>query len=137
VVDTRALNRLARDLRKSAPEAAAAAKTRIRAMAEVVAEDARHRAGFSTRIPTTIRVRSTGFTVRIVAGGDAAPDAAPLENKGREGDFRHPVFGDRERWVSQKARPFLAPALDAHREMVVHELEAAVHDAVERALEGR
>lgn len=136
VVDARSLNRLGRDLRRAAPEAAMVARARIRAAAAVVAEDAKGRASFSTRIPETIKVRGTGFGVKIVAGGPAAPDAAPLENRGREGEFRHPVFGNRENWVSQKAHPFLAPALEAHREMVAAEIEAAVFEAVERAVGG-
>ena len=136
VADTRALSRLARDLRKAAPEAALAARLRIRGAAEVVAEDARQRASFSKRIPATVKVRGSGLSVKIIAGGDAAPDAAPLENQGRQGQFRHPVFGNRDRWVSQQARPFLAPALDAHREMVAREIEDAVYEAVKRAVGG-
>lgn len=136
VVDTRAMSRLSRDLRRASPVAAAEARARIRAAAEVVAEEARGRASFSTRIPGSIKVRGSAFGVKIVAGGPTAPDAAPLENHGREGMFRHPVFGNRENWVEQKSRPFLAPALDAHREMVADEIEAAVYKAVERAVGG-
>jgi hypothetical protein len=58
-------------------------------------------------------VRSSGIRVSVVAGGAKAPDAAPYENKGVDGFFRHPVFGNREVWVDQKARPFLRPAAEA------------------------
>ena len=136
VVDTRSVNRLSRDLRRAAPEAAAVARARIRAAAAVVAADAKERASFSTRIPGSIKVRGSALGVKIVAGGSSAPDAAPLENHGRDGMFRHPVFGNREKWVEQQARPFLAPALDAHREMVADEIEAAVYEAVARAVGG-
>ena len=133
--DTRALNRLARDLRRAAPEVYAETRGRIRAVAEVVADGGRSNAeAFSTRIPGTVRVVGAGLSVKVIAGGDAAPDAAPLENKGREGTFRHPVFGDRQKWVEQQARPFLAPALDERREMVEQEIEAAAVDAVRRVV---
>jgi hypothetical protein len=29
------------------------------------------------------------------------------------GTFRHPVYGNRESWVDQKAQPFLGPAVEA------------------------
>ena len=137
VADTRGLSRLARDLRRASPEAWRACRAGLLAAAQPVAEDARQRASFSTRIPATIRVRvGSGANVKIVAGGPGAPDAAPLENRGRAGTFRHPVFGNRERWVDQPARPFLSPALEAHREEVAVALEEAVTGAVERALRG-
>ena len=137
VADTRELATLARSLRRASPEAWKAYRLAVREMAQIVAEDAKSRASFSTRIPDTIKVRVLASgNVEIVAGGPNAPDAAPLENKGQAGTFRHPVFGNREVWVSQPARPFLAPALDAHREQVAKAIEDAVMAAVERAVHG-
>lgn len=135
VADTRELAKFARSLRRASPEAWAAYRAAVRVAAEAVAADARSRAGFSTRIPATIKVRvlSSG-NIEITAGGDAAPDAAPLENKGKGGTFRHPVFGNREVWVNQPARPFLAPALEAHREEVAQAIEDAVMVALNRAI---
>lgn len=138
VVDTRGLSQLARDLRAASPESWKALRLALRAAAEPVKLDAQSRAGFSKRIPGTIKVRvGSGGSVKIVAGGSNAPDAAPLENKGREGTFRHPIPGNREKWVNQQARPFLAPALDAHRDEVAAAIESAVADAVARALRAR
>lgn len=138
VADTRQLSRLARDLRRASPDAWKALRVALRVAAEPVAQEARSRAGFSTRIPATVKVKVTaGGNIKIVAGGPNAPEAAPLENKGRAGVFRHPVFGQRENWVEQPARPFLAPAFDAHKERVVAEVEAAVYAAVLRAIRGR
>jgi hypothetical protein len=134
VVDASEMTRLARDLKRAAPEVYAAFRGELRAVAQVVATEAKSRASFSTRIPATIKVRAGVGTVKVVAGGPGAPDAAPLENKGRAGTFRHPVFGDRNVWVEQQARPFLAPALEAHRETVATGIEVAVVRAVERAL---
>ena len=135
--DTQQVSRLARALARAAPEAWAACRVSLRAAGMIVADDARGRASFSTRIPGSIRVRTGRGNVRVVAGGPTAPDAAPLENKGQSGNFRHPVWGNREVWVDQPARPFLAPALDAHREEVAQLMEDAVLRAVEMAIGAR
>jgi len=70
-------------------------------------------AAWSTRIPGATRV-STSFSAssagaRIVVNARAAPNARPINNNGRGGTFRHPVFGTKT-WVSQPARPFMAAA---------------------------
>lgn len=96
---------------------------------ELVATTARARASFSARIPGEISVRRAGTTVRVVAA-DSTGEAAALEHGGDEGTFRHPVFGNRDNWVAQQARPFLHPAL--------HDQEAGVErivtDAIDAAL---
>jgi hypothetical protein len=139
VADTRQLSKLARDLRKASPEAWKAYRVAVRAAAQIVAEDAKSRASFSHRIPGSIKVRVTsGGNVKVVAGGDAAPDAAPIENKGK-GFVRHPTFGRTGPgdWTSKNSHPaYLAPAFDAHKEAVMDAIERAVGDAVERALKG-
>lgn len=73
-------------------------------------------ASFSKKIPGTIRLVATGgsrgsATISIRAGGAKAPNAAPLENKGNSGQFRHPVFGNKNNWVSQEAHPYMYPAI--------------------------
>lgn len=83
---------------------------RLREAAEVIAEAAREISGqFSTRIPASIVVRGGTTQVWIVAGGEAAPNAAPFE----DGSF-HPVFarGPRSKWTwrRQPHRPFLEEA---------------------------
>jgi len=137
VCDTKALSRLAADLRLAAPAAWKGARVALKAAGQIVADDAKSRASFSSRIPGSIKVRVTsGGNVKVVAGGEQAEDAAPLENHGRSGTFRHPVFGG-DTWVDQPSRPFLAPALAAHEGEVAEAIENAVAEAVERALDGR
>ena len=138
IADTRSLSRLARDLRRASPEAWKAYRVAVRAAAEVVMRDAKARASFSTRIPGSMKIRVTsGGNVKIVAGGDTAPDAAAIENKGK-GFVRHPVFGNRENWTAKSSHPaFMAPAFDAHKEEVLRAIEDAVHAAVVRAIGGR
>lgn len=115
-----------KDLRKQMRPALQRATTPIIA-------DAKHRAAWSTRIPAAIRasprLTKRKAQVRIVVNARKAPHARPFENLGQPGFFRHPVFGDMEHWVDQKARPFLFPALFSH----VDEVQTAIDQAVNAA----
>jgi hypothetical protein len=133
-VDTRAVSRLAADLAKASPAAWAAARVGLRAAGQIVADDAKLRTSYSSRIEWTIKVRTGRGNVKVIAGGDAAPNAAPIENKGK-GFVRHPVFGNREVWTAKNSHPaFLQPALDSHREEVLDMIEASVNHAVDLAV---
>lgn len=118
-IDTSELKTLARDLRKLDPAVGRNFTRGVKTVGDIVAgkakENARSfpRAGDGTdRIEGTIKVQGGFTTLRVVAGGEEAPEAAAIENKGQAGSFRHPVFGDRENWVDQTAHPYLAPAGD-------------------------
>lgn len=96
--------------------------------------DAKSRAGaWSSRIPAAISMRpniggdSIGVTLRASAA--AAPHARPYEGMGQGGSFRHPVFGNRERWVDQATRPFLWPAVRGRRAEITAACAAAYEDA--------
>lgn len=137
VVDSSEMRTLSKQMRRTAPKLWRALLRDMRVAAAVVSEDARSRSSWSTRIPSSIRVQGTGYGLKVVAGGDTAPDAAPYENKGKQGDFRHPVFGNRDRWVTQTARPFLAPALYAHRDEVIRAITDGVTRAVDEGIRAR
>ncbi|MEU8279562.1 HK97 gp10 family phage protein [Microbispora bryophytorum] len=97
----------------------------LRKVAEPVLAQAKANASWSTRIPGAIRI-STSFSrktagVAITVSAGKAPHARPFEHLGRPGTFRHPRFGDREKWVSQTARPFLFPAVSSADEDLVRE----------------
>lgn len=89
----------------------------LREVGQIVRDQARFNAAWSRKIPAATRV-SVGFTKRnpgvaVQVNKNRAPSARPFEHGGQEGDFRHPVFGHRDRpWQDQKARPFLAKALE-------------------------
>ena len=131
-IDVRGLRRLSRDLRAAAPAMAVELPTGLKAAGSVVAEEAKSQSSWSTRIPGSVKTRASGTTATVIAGGSAAPDAAPFENRGKTGAFRHPVFGNVGVWVSQQARPFLAPSLEAKST----ELTAAVEAVLDRVIEG-
>lgn len=132
--DTAALSRLSRSLRRASPAVWAAYKVAVREAAEIVLEDMKRRAEFSSRIPQSGRVVVTaGGNVKIVFD---APDAAPIENGGK-GKVRHPVYGHRDRWTDTNSHPaFAAPALAAHQDEMLAAIEKALTEAVNRALGG-
>jgi hypothetical protein len=71
----------------------------------------RSNASWSTRIPraTRLQISLAGKRpgVAVVTNKNRAPGARPLEHQGRPGRIRHPLFGDRKRWVTQPAQPFM------------------------------
>lgn len=100
----------------------------------MVAQDAKRRSSWSSRIPGTIRVEtSVGENregVKIRAGGPGAPHARPYEGLSVRGDvFRHPVYGNRENWVEQETRPFLFPAAAAMQSVATALILGALDDA--------
>lgn len=102
--------------------------------AEPILRDAKARAGWSSRIPGAITIKSSFSEsrpgVRLVVSQARAPHARPFEGLSRSGSsFRHPVFGNREVWVAQRTRPFFFPAVRAGREQVA----AAAADALAAA----
>lgn len=82
----------------------------------------------SGKITPTIKVRLSKTRVSVVAGGQGVPLAGlwELGNKGhgksqaasKRGEFRHPVFGNREVWVNQPMHPFLLPAARANERKI-------------------
>lgn len=86
------------------------ADDRLRQAAEVIRDQAATNAGWSARIPGSLKVSTSGMTALISTG---APPAYP-----NEFGVRHPVFGGtgtrrpRAPWVRNKHRPFLGPAGD-------------------------
>ena len=139
-VDTRAFLRFSKALRKAQPELAKNLRKKLRAAGEEIAEIARQNASWSTTIPGSIKVRTSGPFVKIIAGGAKAQGARALEHRGRTGTFRHPVFPSQSvprsewAWATQQARPFLYPAVLEGREvaqrMAIEALDEAVRDAL-------
>lgn len=137
-IDATALRKLAKDLRAAAPELSTELRIQLRAAGEVVAADARTRAEAASKtIPPSIKVRVSGLTVSVVAGGNGVPLAGLMElgNKGgRSGatTFKHPVFGT---WVTstppQNMHPYLGPAAVANET----EFEAAAFGAIDTVVD--
>lgn len=110
------IRRLIDDLGKIPKELKVELRPGLRKAGEIVRDEARRNASWSTRIPAATRV-SVGFTKRnpgvaVQVNKNRAPHARPFEHGGQAGYFRHKVFGHQDRWVRQKARPFLAKAAE-------------------------
>lgn len=135
-IDVGALRAAAEQMRATIPAAHAAAKVALAAGGELVKNTAASNASYSQRIPGSIRVQVTsGLVVNVIAGGDAAPDAAPIENRGK-GFVRHPVFGNRQVWTAKNSHPaFLTPAGRSNEAAIVALYEKTVGDAVRDVFE--
>ncbi len=130
-VEFTSVRQLAREFGSVPMELRREIRPRMRAAGTAVQNDIRSEAAkFSSSIPKAVRM-TTSFTsktggVRIWVDAEKAPGARPVENLGREGTFRHPVFGNRERWVEQQAHPFFFPVISRHRARVRTLVEDAV-----------
>ena len=132
-IDTSSFTKFARDLKEADPELRTWLRLELKAAGEIVAADARVRSSFSKKIPGALKVSAAGNVVRVYAMAKKAPDAKPLEHGGREGTFRHPVFGHKELpWADQEARPFLVPALMANKHAAVEACKIAVEHALRK-----
>ncbi len=130
------LSALAQDLYRMGPEIRKQLKQNLLQIGAPLLADARRRAGFSSRIPAAITVKpvasDTAGTVGLVlrvSVGEGTPHARPYEGGGNGGTFKHPLFGDREVWVTQASRPYAWPSVMAHRD----DAERAAARAVEMA----
>lgn len=97
-------------------------------------------ASWSTRIPGAVKTK-TSFAaksagVSVFVDSTIAPEAAPINNKGNTGDFRHPVFADARNqtrdgwtWVAQGAIPFFDKGI-ASADAAINNAMQAVMDAV-------
>lgn len=126
------IRRLVRDLGKIPKEVRQELRPAIRKVADVVVQDARRRASWSTRIPGAIRIGinfSSGSRagVTVIGSVKKAPHLRVYEHLGFEAPFRHPVYG-RNVWVSQMARPFLFPSVAAHAE----DVDKAIGEAIDQ-----
>lgn len=133
--DTRALRSLGRQLREAKPAMYRGMQKGIRAEAAKVAERAKANASWSTRIPGTVKASVSGFTTaKVSAGGTNAPHAAAYEHAGAQGTFRHPVYGNREVWVDENARPYLHKAAWDHLQESADAIARIVLTALEEEI---
>lgn len=136
-----AVRALAADLARVPDELRPELRREMRAVGEQVRQAAAADAAtWSTQIPSALSLRTAfegsrvGVTVAAVVG--KARHARVYEGITRD-PFRHPVFGDRTRWVPQAARPYLLPAAEAGREDAVRGVQAALDTALARSGFGR
>jgi len=111
------VRKLVNDLRKIGDGVGRNLGKQFKKAAGPVAAQAKSNASWSSRIPDAITVgvsssrRYPGAQIKV--SKEKAPHARLFEWPGRGGSFRHPVYGNREVWVSQQGRPFIRPAVRA------------------------
>ena len=120
------IRELRRALREFTPEVKRSFDRRLRDIAKNAAQDAKDRASWSQKIPPgiTAGVTNRGPYIRYRA---AAPTIGRL-NELRT-TWRHPLFGNREHWYTQRGRKFLQPAAEAKGDVIQEEMEAAIEQA--------
>lgn len=110
-IDARALSALAADLKRANPLMRLSLQRRMRGALDVTKAAVREEASFSSRIPGAVRGRisypASGVRARVIVDAAAAPHARAINNAGRPGLFRHPVYGNRNVWVPQRANNFI------------------------------
>ncbi len=101
-------------------------RSKFRAIARSAADDARARAAWSVKIPPGI---TSGVTVKgpYIRYRGTAPEIGRLSEL--RDQWRHPLFGDFERWYTQRGRKFLQPAAQGKEEDVYR----AAGEAIEQA----
>jgi hypothetical protein len=124
---------LSKELREAVAPAVTDAKGRLMAMgsAGLAREGEPLRKAVTSRIKVQARLtgRSAGVRVRVGTGGMPRGFGQAPKRLNRDAGWRHPVFGNTEKWVSQRGAPgwFDDP---------MHERQAEFRAAVERAVKG-
>jgi hypothetical protein len=121
----RDMARLFRDLRKASPAVAKETRARFKKAATPALNDARSR---QPKLSGNLRRKTK---IRISRGRVEIRSSAEY---GRISEFggRHPLWGDRDKWVKHEASPAIFPAANAHRQKFINAANAAVIDAMRK-----
>ena len=136
-IGTADFRKFSRALGKAAPELRRAMNKNLKVAGQLVATKAKANVEpYSTSIPPTIRVSLAKGSVTVLAGNNAIAGLLERGNAGGStgGNFRHPVFGDTDQWVSQPMHPYLARALASEGDKAVELIHEAIEDAIEEAV---
>jgi hypothetical protein len=100
----------------------------------LVAARVKGNASFSKRIPASVKVRASGIVVSVIAGGEKAPNAAPIENRGK-GHVRHPVFGNTDVWTEKNSPPaWFTPGVQDSLPAFRHVVSDVLNDTVDEVV---
>lgn len=131
--NSRDVAELSKALRSAVPAVRRELPRRMRQAGQAVQAAARRNASWSRRIPAAIGLRTVtngsraGVLLRLNAA--RAPHARAyegLQRAGRASTFRRQVYG--KAWVEQRTRPYLVPAVNAHRDQVRDDIALVVDD---------
>lgn len=127
------VTQLRRDLLKIPTNIRKEVRPALREAGESVKRAAQGNSHWSSRIPAAMRIR-VSFAQRrpgvfIVVDKNKAPHGRPYEGI-IMGSFRHPVFGNRDVWVTQETRPYLVPALESNEGETFTLIESTVDEVM-------
>lgn len=129
--NTDGLKELALKFRAADPAVKKAYREELKEIAKTVADDARERiADKSPPTAAAIKVGARGANKVTISAGKRKI-ASLLEGDGHPGEWRHPLFGDREHWYTEERHPYLWPAWEANKQTVSDRMGRAIHDAME------
>lgn len=92
---------------------------RLRQAAQIIADQAKVNAGWSRKIPPSIKVRGSANISISSNAGPAYPNEIP--------GVRHPTYGH-DPWVTNQHRPFLAPAGDEKADAAAEQFANVIDD---------
>lgn len=133
-VDRHELEKLIVDLGAIPPAVRKEIQPALRRAGKPVLGEMRASAAWSTRIPGALSMQTPasgpGVTFRVNA--TRAPHARPYEHDGSPGEFRAPLYGDREHWYPHGARLFFYGAVERNADAVTKSIGDAVMDVAGR-----
>lgn len=126
---------LRRDLLKVPPQMQKSLRRTVREIGSEVQQTSEANASWSSRIPGAhfmrVSLSQSRPGVFIKIDHNKAPHARPYEGI-LQWTFRHPVFGDRENWVSQASRPYLIPALESNKGAAFTAIRSTVSEVLRK-----
>lgn len=133
-VDGDEFGQFARDLKRLDPEVAKQLTKALRAVVVTkIMPTAKSNASWSGRIPAAIKPSVTNKGMGLRVASSSAPHGRPFEGLQTglrsNSSFRHPVFGNRDVWVTQRTRPYLAPAFRSNQDAAVASAQEAIGEA--------
>lgn len=126
---------LRRDMLKVPTEMRTALRRPLREAVQGVLAEGQENASWSSRIPGAMRIR-TSFSGRrpgvfVQVDRSKAPHGRPFEGI-VSWTFRHPVFGNREVWVTRRSRPYLVPALESNEGEAYTLIRSSVDEVLQK-----
>ncbi|WP_433233709.1 HK97 gp10 family phage protein [Actinomadura nitritigenes] len=124
------LRKLVKDLGKIPADYRKEVRPELRKAAQPLVARVKSNAAWSKRIPpaTKLSISLAGRNpgVRVVVDPKRAPHGYYYENDGKQGFFKHPLFGNRRHWYPQRARPFFFDPLESGAAEVADDLSNIV-----------
>lgn len=136
-IDATSLDRLAVQMKAAERTTRSSYRKGLKEIGNSIRDDARARiVEISPETAAELKVSTSipKASVSVQGGTKARRIGKLLEgHDGQQGEWRHPLFGDREHWYSQARHPHLFPAFEAHKKDAMKNLKRNVKDGIHAA----